>query len=102
MTATAKYLIPLLILVAGLYGSASSQPMFSASSEFNNPDCKPPRNRELFHGFIDKQQKAIQESDGRNDNQYTPTYKEEINFLLNQALVKKVDALQCRIENDST
>ncbi|NOT51948.1 MAG: hypothetical protein HOP10_11810 [Chitinophagaceae bacterium] len=76
--------------------------MFSVSTTTNNSDCKPPRNRELFHGFIDEQQKIIQKSDGKNDNQYTPSSKEEINFLLTQSLMSRVDALQCKIENDST
>lgn len=81
---------------------ASSQSLFSSSSQQVNPDCKPPRNRELFHGFIDEQQKILLKSDGKNDNKYTPSKDEEINFLLTQSLINRVDALQCKIENDST
>lgn len=81
---------------------ALSQSLFSSSSQQANPDCKPPRNRELFHGFIDEQQKILLKSDGKNDNKYTPSKDEEINFLLTQSLISRVDALQCKIENDST
>lgn len=102
MTATPKYLFVLLAFVSCLDQPAFSQVMFSGTPLTENPDCKPPRNRELFHGFIDEQQKIIQKSDGKNDNQYTPTLKEDINYLLTQALINRVDALQCKIENDST
>ncbi len=102
MTATSKYHFVLFILLTGFVQHGFSQPMFSASPASTNPDCKPPQNRQLFHGFIDEQQRIIQRSDGKNDNQYTPTSKEEVNFMLTQALGTRVDALQCKIENDST
>ncbi len=102
MTAIPKYLFVLFAFVTCIDQPAFSQAMFSAAITTDNPECKPPQNRQLFHRFIDEQQKSIQKSDGKNDNQYTPTSKEEINFLLTQALVSRVDALQCKIENDST
>ena len=102
MTAVKKYLIVFCVglMMPGL--PALSQSLFSSSSQQANPDCKPPRNRELFHGFIDEQQKILLKSDGKNDNKYTPSKDEEINFLLTQSLINRVDALQCKIENDST
>lgn len=102
MTAVKKHLIVICAGILLLHGAAFPQPVFSSSAQTINPDCKPPRNRELFHGFIDEQQKIILKSDGKNDNQYTPSSKEEINFLLTQSVINKVDALQCKIENDST
>ncbi len=102
MTATIKYCFVLSIFLTGIVRDALSQPMYSSSSATTNPECKPPQNRQLFHGFIDEQQRVIQRSDGKNDNQYTPTSKDEINFILTQALIGRVDALQCKIENDST
>ena len=39
-------------------------------------------------------------SDGKTDNSFSPSSNEEINFWLNQALVKKVDAMQYSIETD--
>ena len=102
MIAVKKYLIVFCVgfMMPGL--PALSQSLFSSSSQQGNTDCKPPRNRELFHGFIDEQQKILLKSDGKNDNKYTPSKDEEINFLLTQSLINRVDALQCKIENDST
>ncbi|HLG39159.1 MAG TPA: hypothetical protein VI461_05795, partial [Chitinophagaceae bacterium] len=64
--------------------------------------CKPPKNRELFHDYIDAQQKKILRSDGKADNQFNASGDEEINFLLTRTLVSKIDELQCSIEIDST
>ncbi|HEY6062988.1 MAG TPA: hypothetical protein VIV35_05235, partial [Chitinophagaceae bacterium] len=41
-------------------------------------------------------------SDGKNDNRYTPSTDEEINFRVTQVLVKGIDELQCKIEMDSS
>src|SRR5712671_442476 len=65
-------------------------------------DCKPPKNRELFHDYINNEQKKILKSDGKNDDQYTPTSDDQINFILTRTLTNRVDGLQCKIENDST
>ncbi|HEY6502449.1 MAG TPA: hypothetical protein VIZ28_00620 [Chitinophagaceae bacterium] len=62
---------------------------------------KPPKNRELFHDYIDAEQKNILKSDGKGDNQFTPSSNEEVNFLLTNALVSRVDWLQYKIEKDS-
>ena len=64
--------------------------------------CKPPKNRELFHDYIDAEQKKLLRSDGRNDNQFNASADEEINFLLTRTLINRVDELQCNIENDSS
>jgi len=101
MTATAKYLIlPVFFLLPAM--AVSAQVSFASATGKNTPNCKPPKNRELFHDYIDAQQKIILKSDGKNDNQYTPSANEEINFLLTQALINRVDALQCKIETDSS
>ncbi|MEO7923610.1 MAG: hypothetical protein ABIR30_08020 [Chitinophagaceae bacterium] len=100
MTAITKYLIlPIFFLLPGL--AVMGQLSFASSATKNNPDCKPPKNRELFHDYIDAQQKLLLKSDGKNDNQYTPSGNEEINFLVTQALVSRVDALQCKIDADT-
>jgi len=65
-------------------------------------DCRPPKNRELFHDYINAEQKRILKSDGKNDDQYTPTSDDQINFILTRTLTIRVDGLQCKIENDST
>jgi len=79
---------------------ASGQLSF-ASTTSKDQNCKPPKSRELFHDYINIQQKNILRSDGKNDDQFTPSANEEINFLLTQSLVSRVDALQCKIETDS-
>jgi len=66
MIATSKYLVLLVSLLA-------FQPML-AQAEDPDPvkDLKPPKNRELFHDFVDKQQKDILKSDGKADNEFKP------------------------------
>lgn len=63
---------------------------------------KPEFRRQLNHDGIDGEQKTIMDGDGREDNQFTPSDKEEINQLLTRSLVRKTDWLQYRIETDST
>lgn len=63
---------------------------------------KPEFRRQLNHDGIDGEQKTIMNGDGREDNQFTPSDKEEINQLLTRSLVRKTDWLQYRIETDST
>ena len=62
---------------------------------------KPAQNRELRHDYIDNEQKNILAADGKADDSFSPTNNDEINFLVTQSLVKKVDALQYLIETDS-
>ena len=65
-------------------------------------DLKPPKNRELFHDFVDKQQKDILRSDGKADNEFRPSSDDEINFALTRAVTTKVDWVQYRIEKDTS
>ena len=64
-------------------------------------DCKPPKNRELFHDYVDREQKNILRSGGKTDSKFAISPNEEINFLVSQALITRVDALQCKIEKDT-
>jgi hypothetical protein len=101
MTTFTKYFIS----AALFFGSGqlvSAQPSFASGTYTTTTQCKPPKNRELFHDYIDAQQRNVLKSDGRNDNQYTPSNVDEINFLVTQSLVKNIDELQCKIEKDST
>lgn len=100
MTAKYKYLILPFICLA-LSQQVLTQPIFAAGTNFSNQHCTPPKNRELFHDFIDDQQKLILRSDGKNDNLYTPSGDEQINYILTQSVINGVDELQCRIESDS-
>lgn len=64
--------------------------------------CKPPIGRVLWHDRIDREQKTILKADGKPDQQFEATNNEETNYYVTQSLLQKVDALQCRIEKDST
>jgi hypothetical protein len=101
MTASKRYLI-LLTTLFFLQKTAVAQPIFASGTTQTSQNCKPLFTRELFHGFVDTQQKNILKSDGKSDNQFTPSSDEEINFLLTQAATARIDALQCRIETDSS
>lgn len=96
MIATPKYLVLLTSLLA-------FQPML-AQAEDPDPvrDLKPPKNRELFHDFVDKQQKDILKSDGKADDEFKPSSDDEVNFLLTKAATSNVDWVQYRIEKDTT
>jgi hypothetical protein len=81
---------------------ASAQSSLPVKPAKNVQNCKPPLTRELFHDYVDAQQKNILKSDGKNDNLFAPSANEEVNFALTQAATTKIDALQCVIETDST
>ena len=64
--------------------------------------CKPPINRARWHDLIDKEQRLFLQTDGKADNVFEVPGDEDINFLVSQAATQRVDALQCKIEQDST
>jgi len=96
MIATPKYLV----LLTGLL---AFQPLL-AQAEDPDPvkDLKPPKNRELFHDFVDKQQRDILKSDGKADEEFKPSSDDDVNFLLTRAATANVDWVQYRIEKDTT
>jgi hypothetical protein len=83
---------------------ATGQSLFISSLDTTKSivGCKPPKNRELFHDYINEEQKKLLQSDGKNDNEYSPSVNEEVNLILTRALVNRIDWLQCSIENDTT
>ena len=95
MISTPRYLVLLTCLLA-------FHPLL-AQAEDPDPvkDLKPPKNRELFHDYVDKQQREILKSDGKADNEFRPSQDDEVNFLLTNAVTTKVDWVQYRIEKDS-
>jgi hypothetical protein len=56
--------------------------------------------RQLFHDYVDREQKNALKADGKADLFFKASENEEINFLVTQALTKKVDDLQMKIETD--
>jgi hypothetical protein len=102
MIATTRVLI-LTALLPMLSHQAIAQVEFISHVQTDGQiDCKPPKNRELFHDFINSEQKKILKSDGKNDDQYTPGPDDQINFILTRTLTSRVDGLQCKMESDST
>lgn len=97
---TARHLIlSVVVLLAAV--AARSQGVSVADTIKIPIAYKPAQNRELRHDYIDNEQKSILAADGIADNRFSPTSNDEINFLVTQSLVKKVDALQYLIETDS-
>jgi hypothetical protein len=95
-----RYLLCSAFLLAGSFLSA--QP-FGGFDSLAIPDgYKPEFRRQLNHDGIDGEQKNILNADGKEDGQFTPSDKEEINQLLTRSLVRKTDWLQYRIETDSS
>src|SRR5947207_1032079 len=96
MISTTKYFIFLITLL-------TFQPSLAQKG---TPDCakdlNPPKYRELFHDYVDKQQKEILRSDGKADNEFRPSSDDDINYRLTKAVVNDVDCIQYRIEKDST
>jgi hypothetical protein len=103
MTATTKYLVitAFTLAMSQLAPGQTSSVRIAVDPPGELKGCKPPKNRELFHDYINKAQENLLKSDGKNDAHFTPSANEEINFLLTQALVTRVDQFQCSIENDS-
>lgn len=91
MIAIKQYLLLFFLIFPGLISFSQK-----------DPTLKPDRSRELFHGYIDKEQQTALKSDGKADKYFTVSANEEINFFVTNALIKKVDQLQYKIEKDST
>lgn len=97
---TARHLIlSVVVLLAAV--AARSQGVSVADTIKIPHTYKPAQTRELRHDNINNEQRLILASDGKADNQFTPAANEELNFLITQCLVKKVDALQYLIETDN-
>ncbi|MDB5196823.1 MAG: hypothetical protein JWP88_1194 [Flaviaesturariibacter sp.] len=73
-----------------------------AQKKGDNTGCKPAQTRILFHDYIDREQKNTLKSDGRADAEFHASNDENLNYSITQALVQKVDNLQCAIEKDTT
>jgi len=80
--------------------------LFAAVNSFaqspKDPTLKPDRTRELFHSYVDSEQKKALQSDKKDDKLFTPYANEEVNIQITNALLGKVNELQKRIEKDST
>jgi hypothetical protein len=102
MIAKIKILVLTVCLLPAYWAEGQASFISDINNGFSPADCKPPKNRELFHDFINAEQKKLLRADGKNDNQYTPSTDDDVNFILTRTLISRVDALQCKIENDSS
>src|SRR6187551_3447700 len=66
-----------------------------------DPMLKPDRSRELFHDYVDAEQKKALQGDGKDDKLFSPSFNEDVNFQITYALINKVNELQKKIEKDS-
>ena len=57
-----------------------------------------PMNRVLWHENIDKEQKRLDKLDGKNDGVFKLTDSDDLNLQVSDALTRRVDALQYKIE----
>ena len=64
--------------------------------------CKPPIGRVLWHDRIDREQKNTLKADGKADMFFQAGNNDDINYIVTQTIIQRVDALQCKIEMDST
>ncbi len=63
---------------------------------------KPPLTRQLFHDYIDNEQKAALKADGNADAVLNVSSNSEVNYYVTMALTYGVDLLQYKIDTDST
>ena len=66
-----------------------------------DPTLKPERSRELFHDYVDAEQKKALQADGKDDKLFSPSFNEDVNFQVTNALINRVNDLQKKIEKDS-
>lgn len=86
-----------LAFFAALLAGTAAVAQGGASKKLFTPDIR----RSLFHEYVDKSQKAALRVDGKNDNAFTLSPDDDINYLVTDALTVKADSLQYRIEKDS-
>lgn len=92
MRRTLRILWKSLFLLIGIHSFAQNSP---------DKGCKPPIGRVLWHDRIDREQKNTLRADGRADAEFRAGNNEELNYYVTLAITKKIDYLQCRIENDT-
>ena len=96
MIATTRYLY-LFIFSALIFSTAQSQIDTNVLKKF-----VPPIGRQTFHDEINKEQKNILKSDGKEDKLFIVSSNEEINFLVTRAATVNINWLQYTLEKDSS
>lgn len=57
--------------------------------------------RQLFHDYVDREQKIALAADGKGDGLLLATTDDEINYLATEALTTTIDRLQRQVESDT-
>lgn len=83
-----KYLLFLFIVVFSLQTTAQTKPAI-------------PLMRRIFHENVDKNQKAIDKLDKKEDRSFNATSDSEVNQQISYSLFNKVDQIQDNIEADT-
>ncbi len=86
------------LLLGWLYPMAQTKAAPAAAAT----GCKPPINRQLYHDYVDREQRNALRADGKPDNFLYVIDDDEVNYLVSQALTVKIDAVQCSIEADTS
>lgn len=108
MTAIVRYLIHTSVFLVLNYLGKGQTPFISSVDTTNIhttkdlQSFKPPKNREIFHDYIDAEQKNILKSVEKSDSQFVFSLNEETNLLVIKSLVNRVDSLQYEIEKDNS
>jgi hypothetical protein len=92
------YLTFRLTLLAALFILSTS----GFAQKNSDKGCKPPIRRQLFHDYIDREQKNALKADGKADGVFYVSTDEDVNFLITQAMTVHIDAIQCEIEKDTS
>ncbi|MES2429938.1 MAG: hypothetical protein V4556_03315 [Bacteroidota bacterium] len=74
--------------------------IFAVGTVFANADtCTIPFQRARFHDRINDEQKKCDRADGKIDGTIRVSKNDEINLQVTDAITRKIDALQCFVEN---
>ncbi|MGV3530331.1 MAG: hypothetical protein ACO1OO_15620 [Flavisolibacter sp.] len=87
--------LPTFGLAAALFLAA---PLWAQTS-VAKAGCQPPKSRELWHDYIDKEQRNALMASGNST--HFASDNETVSYYVTKAITEKVDSLQCRIEADS-
>jgi DNA-binding NarL/FixJ family response regulator len=100
MMAMIRYLFAALFIVITTLSFSQGVTMTAMDKPWKN--YKPEFRRLINHEAIDREQKLILESAGNTrDSIFRISTNEEVNFLVTEALINKVDWLQYKIEKDT-
>ncbi len=96
MISSKKYLFLICLFFCAISGNAQK----GILTDFKK--FKPPLTRQLFHDYIDNEQKAALKADGNADAVLNVSSNSEVNYYVTRALTYGVDLLQYKIDTDST